>query len=116
MHYMETPELEKEIYEKHLGECTKIAAMVGWNRNSIPIEINSNGSIKEISDLNYNGTNLRLNEGDNEKPLNNIWGIGIAFPRHVKDLSGIMGMDVGIFKFGKAAKIIEEQIIQSQKL
>ena len=57
---------------------------------------------------------MRLTEGGNENYLNNIWGIGIAYPRHVRDLSGIMGMDVGIFKFGKAAKVIDEQIVQSK--
>jgi len=116
MHFMESLEQEKEIYDKYLSKCTKIAPMIGWSRNSIPIYIKKNGEIKEINNLDYNGVNLRLTEGGNENYLNNIWGIGIAYPRHVRDLSGIMGMDVGIFKFGKAAKVIDEQIVQSKKI
>lgn len=116
MHFMDTPEKEKEIYEKYLGECTKIAPMIGWERNSLPILVQSKGIEREINDIDYNGVNLRLIDGESKKYLNNIWGIGIAFPRHVKDLSGIMGMDVGIYKFGKAAKIIEEQITQSKNI
>jgi len=119
MHLMENIQKENKIYEEYLPECTKIAPMIGWERNNIPIEIKSKGEIRKINNVDYNGTNLKLICWDDENKkfldLENIWGIGIAFPRHVKDLSGIMGMDVGIFKFGKAAKIIEEQIIRLPK-
>jgi len=117
MHWLKDEQAEKEIYEQFLAECTKIAPTIGFQRNKPPkiMEESSNNILKEIENIGYDGTCLRLNRGKIDQPLNNIWGIGIAFPRHVMDLSGVMGMDVGIYKFGNAAKVIVEQINMNAK-
>ena len=110
MHWMKDEQTEKEIYQKYFGECTKLAVTIGFERNTLPnIRFESKeGTVRDVEKITHDGTNLRILEGG--VPLKNIWGIGIAFPRQLKDLSGDMGNDVGIFKFGNAAKVIIEQI------
>jgi len=116
IHWLKDSNIEKEIYEKYLTKCTKIAPTIGFQRLKLPkIFVENEFGLKEIDNISYDGTNLKINKGKIEEPLNNIWGIGIAFPRHVKDLSGIIGMDVGIYKFGNAAKLLIEQINMKPK-
>ena len=119
---MENFQEEKKIYEKFYPECTKIAALIGWERNNIPIEIKTNSNIKKINNIDHDGANLRLVYNDdneinsikNKKYLENIWGIGIAYPIYKQDLCGLYAWDVGVFKFGNAAKVIREQLTLSQ--
>ncbi len=134
MHWMKDAKSEKEVYEKYLSECTKIAPTIGFQRNYMPkifienknLDLKTNKSdnlnksdinlkysereYEELEKIDYDGVSLKLNKGNIEEPIENLWGIGIAFPRHVRDLSGIMGMDVGVYKFGNAAKILIDQI------
>jgi hypothetical protein len=113
MHWMKDEQTEKEIYKKFFDQCNKLAVTIGFERNPLPtIRLQSSGgAVRNVEKITYDGTDLRILDGVNSTvPLKNMWGIGIAFPRQLRDLSGDMGNDVGIFKFGNAAKVIIEQI------
>lgn len=112
MHHMINDETEKEVYKKYVPDCTKFAATIGFERCVAPvIDIEKNdGQIEVHQKITYDGTNLRISKIEGNEPLYNMWGIGIGFPRIVRDLSGDMGFDVGVYKFGNAAKVIAEQI------
>ncbi|RKP18205.1 hypothetical protein ROZALSC1DRAFT_30077, partial [Rozella allomycis CSF55] len=84
---------EKEVYLAHLRGCTKIVYAIGFERNPLPIISVNDRVCREIS---YNPKNGQIS--DENGPLDNCFGFGIAFPEKTIDPMGNVEYAVGLFR------------------
>lgn len=91
---------EGQIYTEWLPQCTKLIWAIGYERNQLPDLVNNAGSPVMVESHDSQG---RLCD-DQGNTLNGLFGIGIAFPECVIDVSGDEGGAVGLWKFIKTAK------------
>lgn len=81
---------------------------VGYERNSLP-KITFNSKQIPCTSLNYSQlAQLTLDS----KPLDGLFGFGIAFPERVKDLDGADEAAVGLWKFMRHVKKSLEEILK----
>lgn len=96
---------ENKIYKDVLPSCDKIIWAIGYNRNPLPSIFDQKSPIQVSS---YDGKGNLLD--DQGKPIDGLYGVGIAFPQRVVDVDGSNEYAVGLWKFMKHIKNIVPEI------
>jgi hypothetical protein len=97
--------LEDEIYKKELPGCTHIVQAIGYQRDATTsIEVDGKPfPLSPKADVGYNSSTGQFVDSDG-KPVQGLYGAGIAFPERVVDPEGNVEYAVGFWKFMRYLK------------
>lgn len=98
---------ELEIYQKELKDCTKLIFAIGYERNPLPKIFFEEKQCSD-KDIDYDKLNgqIELNDNGVRKPLEGLFGYGIAFPEKIIDPHGNQEYSVGLWKFMRYIKSV----------